>query len=989
LAYVSNNQTEGNYLVDTKEWFIESLEAFSKAELILNTKANTKGAFINEVKVISVDQLDTDISNNKAFADVQVNEMVEPPKEVDLILTKTVNQEVVFEKDTVEFVIVLSNIGPDEATNIQVEENFPDGLEYINFTTSAGEFNRFSGTWNIESMPVSASAQLIIEAKATIPGDYSNYVSLSKVDQIDVGPTNNSAQANIGIRALPKANLSIQKKVESVSVESGETTSFTITLLNNGPDEAFNIAVDELWPSQLIYLSHNASNGNYDADTKEWTLDFLDVNQTANLTIQTQGVTPGNYRNAVSIRSSSPSDENEIDNIAAVNLVVYAPEPIMACENPFACEDIRHCAQTSSTVTICPDFCVPGNFEINEANGAVNGTIELSKNCLEYTPYSGVNNTEDQFLIKATNEQNVCIQIFTIVEIKDCVSNNSKPVILNDEENFCAAPVQAIQICVDAEDMDNDNLSICEIKTHFDCTIGDINDLCFFYTPLPGIVGTRNVSVKVCDGGLPELSTIANYTIDVFCLDPTANPDVLTINNQQAVLNNTPATYFNGTIVFDPTLNDENVSACFPDFFIHAVTKGATYGTEMLVNGSIQYKPDESFAGTDEIEYEICNTCGSCATATVQIDANMCSTTYESCAQPQIENEICVEFCNDNAFIQEISSEANSTINSITQSCFYYTPISNSQSVDTVKIIAGNETGSQEITFAHILIDATCLNPLAENDIVETRENQLKTISILSNDAPNTQSFTINILEDAQFGKVHKNLNGTVTYMPDYGFIGADEFEYWLCNAYDLCSQAKVQVVVKDDFMPNIKAVADNLITNINQPIRINVLANDTIADGIEVAVTNSGVPQYGTNILFNNIISYNPPTNFVGKDQFNYTICNEFNDCDQARVTITMHQNKEEVISHTSTFIPSVSFNIQSVFAANNLIYVNINSSKPKALQYEVVNMLGKTLISNKLKVQTGIHKIKLPYASIASQIVLLRLYDKEHLISEKLFIE
>jgi len=153
--------------------------------------------------------------------------------------------------------------------------------------------------------------------------------------------------------------------------------------------------------------------------------------------------------------------------------------------------------------------------------------------------------------------------------------------------------------------------------------------------------------------------------------------------------------------------------------------------------------------------------------------------------------------------------------------------------------------------------------------------------------------------------------------------------------------------------------------------------------------VTNSGIPQYGTNILFNNTISYNPPTGYVGKDQFVYSICNDFGDCDQAEVTITIYANEEEVINSTAEFVPTTDFNIQYVFAVNNLIHLGIESNKPKTLQYDLINMMGKMLISGKLNAQMGNNKIKLPYLHIASQIILLRVYDKEAIVSQKLFIE
>jgi len=712
----------------------------------------------------------------------------------------------------------------------------------------------------------------------------------------------------------------------------------------------------------------------------------LNVNESTTLEILTQGLVPGSFRNSVAIESSTPADFDESDNTSSINLEVLAPQTVDVCNNPIDCNPVRACVEPLSTVNICPDYCLTGNFNIEESIDAILGTIELNNDCFLYTPFESNNDMVEEFTIEAINEENVCVSVPIEIDIKTCNEVNLAPVILNDGESYCSAPAQSIQICVEAEDAENHHLSICEIKTWFDCTIGNTEDLCFFFTPLPGSFGNAEVAVKVCGNGLPEQSTVANYTIEVSCPDPIVEADVLVVDHEQANLNGISSSYANGTVVFNPAINDKNGSDCYPDFFVNAIESEPQNGTVQLVNGLIQYRPDEDFIGSDQIIYELCNDCGNCSSGSINVEADVCSALYETCTQPTVTQNICVEFCHESAAIQMVASSSGNSAEITELVCFDYISTENNFGLDTLKISARDAVGNEETAYAYILVQDGCLNPLATNDATTTMENQLKTVSVIDNDVPNTRSFFINVIEEANFGKVFKHLNGTISYLPDYGFTGEDKFVYWLCNAYDLCSQAEVTIVVEDDPKPNIKAVPDHIVTNMNESIRINVIANDTVATGLALEVANSGSPQFGSNILYNNFISYSPSIDFIGKDHFTYTVCNNFGDCDATEVTVTVLEN--EVIS-SDGFSSFEHTTIKGVYTNNGFIYVNIASDKIQNVNYNIIDMTGRNLAFGDIQVVQGEQNFIIPYKGTAHQIVLLKIYNDKYILSKKVFVD
>ena len=63
----------------------------------------------------------------------------------------------------------------------------------------------------------------------------------------------------------PAADLSLAKTTSNPNVDVGQTTSFTLNLLNSGPDTATNVAVTDLLPAGLTFVSATASQGSYNS----------------------------------------------------------------------------------------------------------------------------------------------------------------------------------------------------------------------------------------------------------------------------------------------------------------------------------------------------------------------------------------------------------------------------------------------------------------------------------------------------------------------------------------------------------------------------------------------------------------------------------------------------------------------------------------------------------------------------------------------------
>ena len=191
-----------------------------------------------------------------------------------VIMTKTSNGPVhVGQRGT--FTITLTNNGPNDATNILVNDPFRAGFTY---TPSIGSYDPTTGIWTISRLANGATATLTISKHNMAPSDTGTIHNTASETQTTYNPTPITPQT-ASLTVNPSAHV-IMTKTSNGPVNVGQRGTFTITLTNNGPNDAQNVQVTDAIPSGFKLGS--LTMGSYYGDI--WTIPLLANGESATLT---------------------------------------------------------------------------------------------------------------------------------------------------------------------------------------------------------------------------------------------------------------------------------------------------------------------------------------------------------------------------------------------------------------------------------------------------------------------------------------------------------------------------------------------------------------------------------------------------------------------------------------------------------------------------------------------------------------------------------
>lgn len=165
-------------------------------------------------------------------------------------------------------------------------------------------------------------------------------------------------------------------------------------------------------------------------------------------------------------------------------------------------------------------------------------------------------------------------------------------------------------------------------------------------------------------------------------------------------------------------------------------------------------------------------------------------------------------------------------------------------------------------------------DPIAGDDSLTTDEDVNLTVDALANDSdPDGDTLAISSMVQPTHGSATANNDGTITYTPDQNYFGNDSLTYTLSDGNGGTDTGTVFInVVAVNDPPEVNG--DTLGVAKNETAGIYPLQNDLDIDSSTLNIIDFTTPANGSVTLqLDQQFIYSPNENFVGSDQFQYTI--------------------------------------------------------------------------------------------------------------------
>jgi uncharacterized repeat protein (TIGR01451 family) len=304
LVFVSDTASQGSYDPTTGVWTVGTVETTSARTLTVAARVTGPGATTNTASVLHADQFDPNPAENSAGVTVML-------PQADLAVAKAVNNPTPNVGDTITFVVDLSNLGPDPATNVRVTDQLPAGLSLITATPSQGTYDSTSGVWMVGQVDTTFPVTLMLMVRVVSPNPTTNLATVTHSDQFEPNPSNNSASATV---TPLQADLHLSKSVSNPTPNVGDVVTFSVALTNSGPDSATGVQVTDRLPAGLAFVSATPSQGSYDRVSGVWTVGAVAVGAPQTLQIVATVVSHATINNVAVVAHSDQFDPNPDNN---------------------------------------------------------------------------------------------------------------------------------------------------------------------------------------------------------------------------------------------------------------------------------------------------------------------------------------------------------------------------------------------------------------------------------------------------------------------------------------------------------------------------------------------------------------------------------------------------------------------------------------------------------------------------------------------------
>ncbi len=450
-----------------------------------------------------------------------------------------------------------------------------------------------------------------------------------------------------------------------------------------------------------------------------------------------------------------------------------------------------------------------------------------------------------------------------------------------------------------ATDVDGDTLTYALVAGLPGLTFNA--DGTFTYTPPANFNGTKTFTYEANDGTVD--SNVATITIEVTPVNdaPVAHDATRTTPEDTTLSSSVPA----ATDVDGDPLTYAQV--------------GSLEGLTFNADGTFTYTPPADFHGTKTFTYKANDGTVDSNVATITIEVTPVNdrpvsvndayatdedTTLSVTAPGVLGNDSDVDGDTLTAVLQAGPAHGTLTLNA--DGSLNYVPNSNFNGTDSFQYRASDGAlVSTPPSVVTITVNAVNDAPVAVDDSANTPEDTAVDVDVLANDT-DVDGDTLSIASFTQpaHGTVTQ-VAGKLRYTPAAGYTGPDSFTYKANDGTVDSNAATVSITVTEVNHAPV-ATDDAASTPEDTAVDVDVLANDTDADGDNLSIASFTQPAHGSVGNVGGKLRYTPTPNYNGPDSFTYKATDGLLQSNTATVSITVTAVNDAPVAASDSYVVS-----------------------------------------------------------------------------------
>ena len=318
VTFESASSTHGSCLhsAGTVSCTIGTLAPSEDAIVEISVRPQATGTIENNATLTSA-TFDPDPSDDSAITDTTVDPAA------DLSLEKADSPDPALASQPITYTLSVHNAGPSGASGVEVTDELPAGAQFESATPSQGDCNEDLEivTCALGTLAPGAGGTVDVVVTRNATGSITNEASVTS-ETPDPNPGDNSASAETSI--TPAADLALSKTAEPDPVLAGTQLTYSLEIVNTGPQSATGVQVIDTLPPGVTYDSATPSQGSCSQSSGTVTcgLGTITNGQSATVEIKVRPQNPGSVLNQASVTSDVADPDlqnNEADSATAVN----------------------------------------------------------------------------------------------------------------------------------------------------------------------------------------------------------------------------------------------------------------------------------------------------------------------------------------------------------------------------------------------------------------------------------------------------------------------------------------------------------------------------------------------------------------------------------------------------------------------------------------------------------------------------------------------